>query len=44
MPGTPDFALPLRDFVISGIQTPHGNFIGVRFSAAGCLCPSSLRP
>jgi carbon-monoxide dehydrogenase large subunit len=35
----PDFALPLRDFVISGIQTPHGNFIGGPILGSGVFMP-----
>jgi CO/xanthine dehydrogenase Mo-binding subunit len=35
----PEFALALRDFVISGIQTPHGNFIGGPILGSGVFMP-----
>ena len=35
----PDFALPLKDFVISGIQTPHGNFLGGPILGSGMFMP-----
>jgi len=34
-----DFALPLRDFVINGIQTSHGNFIGGPILGSGVFMP-----
>ncbi len=35
----PEFGLPLKDFVISGIQTPHGNFIGGPILGSGIFMP-----
>jgi CO/xanthine dehydrogenase Mo-binding subunit len=35
----PDFALPLKNFVISGIQTPHGNFLGGPIQGSGMFMP-----
>jgi carbon-monoxide dehydrogenase large subunit len=35
----PDFALPFKDFVISGIQTPKGNFIGGPILGSGVFMP-----
>ncbi len=35
----PDFALPLKDFVINGIQTKHGNFIGGPILGSGMFMP-----
>ena len=35
----PDFELPFKDFVISGIQTPHGNFIGGPILGSGVFMP-----
>ncbi|HUJ12101.1 MAG TPA: xanthine dehydrogenase family protein molybdopterin-binding subunit [Verrucomicrobiae bacterium] len=34
-----DFALPLRDFVINGIQTKHGNFLGGPILGSGMFMP-----
>ena len=34
-----DFELPLRDFVINGIQTSHGNFIGGPILGSGVFMP-----
>jgi carbon-monoxide dehydrogenase large subunit len=34
-----DFELPFRDFVISGIQTEHGNFIGGPILGSGVFMP-----
>ena len=35
----PDFALPFKNFVISGIQTPHGNFLGGPILGSGVFMP-----
>ena len=35
----PDFELSLRDFVINGIQTPHGNFVGGPILGSGMFMP-----
>jgi len=35
----PDFELLFKDFVISGIQTPHGNFIGGPILGSGVFMP-----
>ena len=35
----PDFELPFKDFVISGIQTPHGNFLGGPILGSGVFMP-----
>jgi CO/xanthine dehydrogenase Mo-binding subunit len=35
----PDFALPLKSFVISGIQTARGNFIGGPILGSGVFMP-----
>ncbi|MFH0953507.1 MAG: xanthine dehydrogenase family protein molybdopterin-binding subunit [Verrucomicrobiota bacterium] len=35
----PDFALPFKDFVITGIQTPQGNFLGGPILASGMFMP-----
>ncbi len=35
----PDFALPFKNFVISGIQTPHGNFLGGPILGSGMFMP-----
>jgi carbon-monoxide dehydrogenase large subunit len=35
----PSFALPFKDFVISGIQTPRGNFIGGPILGSGVFMP-----
>lgn len=35
----PDFSLPLADFVVSGIQTEHGNFIGGPILGSGIFMP-----
>jgi carbon-monoxide dehydrogenase large subunit len=35
----PDFELPFEDFVISGIQTPHGNFLGGPILGSGVFMP-----
>jgi CO/xanthine dehydrogenase Mo-binding subunit len=35
----PEFALPLKDFVISGIQTAHGNFLGGPILGSGIFMP-----
>ena len=35
----PDFTLAYRDFVISGIQTPHGNFLGGPVLGSGMFMP-----
>jgi len=35
----PDFALPFKDFVISGIQTAQGNFIGGPILGSGVFMP-----
>ena len=34
-----DFELPLRDFVINGIQTKHGNFLGGPILGSGMFMP-----
>lgn len=34
-----DFDLPLRDFVINGIQTKHGNFLGGPILGSGMFMP-----
>ena len=34
-----NFALPLKDFVINGIQTKHGNFLGGPILASGMFMP-----
>ncbi len=33
------FALPFKDFVITGIQTPHGNFLGGPILGSGMFMP-----
>lgn len=38
-----DFELPLRDFVNSGIQTKHGNFLGGAILGSGMFMPESRR-
>jgi len=35
----PDFELPFKNFVISGIQTPHGNFLGGPILGSGVFMP-----
>jgi len=35
----PDFALPFKSFVINGIQTSHGNFLGGPILASGMFMP-----
>ncbi|HBA84463.1 MAG TPA: dehydrogenase [Verrucomicrobia bacterium] len=37
--GRSDFAIPLKDFVINGIQTPHGNFLGGPILGSGMFMP-----
>lgn len=35
----PDFAMPFTDFVITGIQTPQGNFLGGPILGSGMFMP-----
>ena len=35
----PDFTIAFKDFVISGIQTPHGNFLGGPILGSGMFMP-----
>ena len=37
--GRPGFELPFKDFVINGIQTPHGNFVGGPILGSGMFMP-----
>ncbi len=37
--GQPGFSLPLRNFVINGLQTPHGNFLGGPIVGSGMFMP-----